>query len=322
MKPAALVLGIVVLAVLPMPLSEVRTAQLATAGAYFITILGLDILIRHTGQISLGHGAFMAIGAYTTAILMANHGVRDLRTIPVAAVVAGVIGLVVGVPALRLPGLYLALVTFGIAVAFPTLAVKFGHFTGGSSGIDLHGRLTQTGGGAGELWLTNSQWVYAVTWTIAIVCFLVAWALVESRFSRSLHAIRDSELAAVASGLPASRYKVVAFGISAAFAGTAGALIAINTAFVGPGTFPLQLSLFLLVGAVVGLYGSIWGAVLGALLIAFVPDVAGLLPRVDPKQTGATTLFLGVALIVLLLALPLVRRAGGALAHRGVSRSQ
>ena len=93
--------------------------QLATVGAYFIAILGLDVLTGHSGQISLGHGAFMAVGAYTTAILMAHHGVRDLWTIPIAAAVAGAIGLLVGIPALRLPGLYLALATFGIAIVLP-----------------------------------------------------------------------------------------------------------------------------------------------------------------------------------------------------------
>ena len=174
---------------------------------------------------------------------MANHGVQDVKTIPIAAVVAGGIGLVVGVPALRLSGLYLALATFGIAVVFPTILKKFDHFTGGSTGITLFGKPTQTGHGNGYLWLTNDTWLYLLTWTIAVSCFLVAWWLVDSRFGRSLRAIRDSELAATASGLNRSAYKVAAFGISAAFAGVAGALLAINIAYVSPDTFPIQLSL-------------------------------------------------------------------------------
>ena len=143
--------GVLVLVVLPFVLTDFRTVQLATVGAYFIAILGLDVLTGHSGQISLGHGAFMAVGAYTTAILMANHGVRDLWTIPIAAGVAGVIGLLAGVPALRLSGLYLALATFGIAVVLPTILKKFDHFTGGSTGITLFGKPAQTGHGAG-LW--------------------------------------------------------------------------------------------------------------------------------------------------------------------------
>jgi branched-chain amino acid transport system permease protein len=321
-KPSAFVLGVLVLVVLPFVLSDFRTVQLATVGAYFIAILGLDVLTGHSGQISLGHGAFMAVGAYTTAILMANHGVRDLWTIPIAAGVAGVIGLLAGVPALRLSGLYLALATFGIAVVLPTILKKFDHFTGGSTGITLFGKPTQTGHGVGVWGLTNNQWLYALTWTIGAVVFLIAWWLLDSRFGRSLRAIRDSEIAAVASGVNRAKYKVLAFGVSAAFAGVAGALFAINVAYVAPDTFPIQLSLYLLVGAVVGFFGSIWGAVLGALLIQFLPDIVGLIPHVDTKQAGPTTLFFGLVLVVLMLVLPIVLRAASRLANRGYFGAQ
>jgi branched-chain amino acid transport system permease protein len=321
-KPSAFVLGVLALVVLPFVLSDFRTVQLATVGAYFIAILGLDVLTGHSGQISLGHGAFMAVGAYTTAILMANHGVRDLWTIPIAAGVAGVIGLLAGVPALRLSGLYLALATFGIAVVLPTILKKFDHFTGGSTGITLFGKPTQTGHGAGVWGLSNNQWLYALTWTIGAVAFLIAWWLLDSRFGRSLRAIRDSEIAAVASGVNRAKYKVLAFGVSAAFAGVAGALFAINVAYVAPDTFPIQLSLYLLVGAVVGFFGSIWGAVLGALLIQFLPDIVGLIPHVDTKQAGPTTLFFGLVLVVLMLVLPIVLRAASRLANRGYFGAQ
>jgi branched-chain amino acid transport system permease protein len=317
LKPAVFAAGIVVLVVLPFVLTDFRTVQLATVGAYFIAILGLAVLTGHSGQISLGHGALMAVGAYTTAILMANHGVRDLWTIPIAACVAGVIGLLAGIPALRLSGLYLALATFGIAIALPTILKKFDHFTGGSTGITLFGKPTQTGHGLGVWGLTNNQWLYALTWSVAIVMFLIAWWLLSSRFGRSLRAIRDSELAAAASGINRSKYKVLAFGVSAAFAGVAGALFAINVAYVAPDTFPIQLSLFLLVGAVVGFFGSIWGAVLGALLILFLPDIVGLIPHVDTKQAGPTTFFFGLVLVVLMLVLPVVLRAASKLANRG-----
>ena len=321
-KLAAFGLGVVVIALLPMPLSEFRTVQLATVGAYFIAILGLDVLTGHSGQISLGHGAFMAVGGYTTAILMSSHGVRDVATIPIAALVAGGIGLLAGVPALRLSGLYLALATFGIAVAFPTILKKFDHFTGGSTGITLFGKPTQTGHGVGVWGMTNNEWLYALTWTIAVFLFVVAWWLLSSRFGRSLRAVRDSELAAAASGVNRSAYKVGAFGVSAAFAGVAGSLLAINVAYVSPDTFPIQLSLYLLVGAVVGFFGSIWGAVLGALLIQFLPDIVGFVPHVDTKQAGPTTFFFGLVLVVLMLLLPLVLRLGTTLTNRGYSRAQ
>jgi branched-chain amino acid transport system permease protein len=321
-KPVAFALGVVALVVLPFVLSDFRTVQLATVGAYFIAILGLDVLTGHSGQISLGHGAFMAVGAYTTAILMANHGVRDLWTIPIAAGVAGAIGLLAGIPALRLSGLYLALATFGIAVVLPTVLKKFDHLTGGSTGITLFGKPTQTGHGAGVWGMTNNQWLYVLTWTVGAVVFLIAWWLLDSRFGRSLRAIRDSELAAVASGVNRAKYKVLAFGISAAFAGVAGALFAINVAYVAPDTFPIQLSLYLLVGAVVGFFGSIWGAVFGALLIQFLPDIVGLIPHVDTKQAGPTTFFFGLVLVVLMLVLPIVLRAASRLADRSYFGAQ
>lgn len=316
-KLSAFVLGVAILVALPFVLTDFRTVQLATVGAYFIAILGLDVLTGHSGQISLGHGAFMAVGAYTTAILMANHGVRDLWTIPIAAGVAGVIGLLAGVPALRLSGLYLALATFGIAVVLPTVLKKFDHFTGGSTGITLFGKPEQTGHGVGIWGLSNNQWLYALTWTVGGIVFLIAWWLLDSRFGRSLRAIRDSELAAAASGVNRAKYKVLAFGVSAAFAGVAGALFAINVAYVAPDTFPIQLSLYLLVGAVVGFFGSIWGAAFGALVIQFLPDIVGLIPQVDTKQAGPTTLFFGIVLVVLMLVLPIVLRAASRLANRG-----
>jgi branched-chain amino acid transport system permease protein len=321
-KLAGLAIGVATLVVLPFPLSEFHTVELATVGAYFIVIVGLDVLTGHSGQVSLGHGAFMAIGGYTTAILMANHGVRDLWTIPAAAAVAGAVGLLAGIPALRLSGLYLALASFGIAVCFPTILKKFDHFTGGSTGITLFGKPEQTGHGLGVWGMTNNEWLYALTWTIAVACFLVAWALLASRFGRSLRAVRDSELAAAASGINRAAYKVAAFGISAAFAGVAGSLLAINVAYVSPDTFPIQLSLYLLVGAVVGFFGSIWGAVLGALLIQFLPDLVGLIPHVDTKQAGPTTFFFGAVLVVLMLVLPVAIRAATLLTHRGYSRPQ
>ena len=162
--------------------------------------------------------------------------------------------------------------------------------------------------------LTNNTWLYALTWAVAVVLFLAAWALLESRFGRALRAVRDSEVAALALGVNRSAYKVAAFGVSAAYAGVAGALFAINVAYVSPDTFPISLSLYLLVAAVVGFFGSIWGALLGALLIQFLSDIVGVIPHVDTKQAGPTTFVFGLLLVVLMLVLPLVVRLGAAVA--------
>lgn len=315
----AVAVAVLVLVLLPFVLSEFRTVQLATVGAYFIAILGLDVLTT-SGQISLGHGAFMAVGGYTTAILMANHGVLDLWTLPIAAGLTLLVGLVAGIPALRLSGLYLALATFGLAIVMPTLLKRFDHFTGGSTGITLFGRPTQSGRGAGYLGLTNNTWLYALTWFVGVLLFLLAWWLLASRFGRSLRAVRDSDLAAVSSGINRSAYKVAAFGLSAAYAGVAGALYTINVAYVSPDTFQIQLSLYLLVGAVIGAFGSIWGAVLGALLIQFLPDIVGVIPHVNTKEAGPATFTFGAVLVVLMLLLPLILKTGAALANRRYSR--
>jgi branched-chain amino acid transport system permease protein len=325
-KLVGLGVAVVVLVVLPFVVSDFRTLQLATVGAYFIAILGLDVLTGHSGQISLGHGALMAVGAYTTAILVADHGVQDVWTIAAAAAVAGGIGLLAGLPALRIRGLYLALATCGIAVVLPTILKKFDHFTGGTTGISFFGSPHQTGQGTGVtvlgLHLTNNQWLYVLTWVIGVALFLLAWWLLGTRFGRSLRAVRDSELAAAASGVNRAGYKVAAFGLSAAYAGVAGALLAINNAYVSPSSFPVQLSLYLLVGAVVGVFGSIWGAVLGALLIEFLSDIVGWLPGVSATQPGPATFAFGAALIVLMLAVPLVVRAGALLVDRRYPRAR
>jgi branched-chain amino acid transport system permease protein len=295
-----------VVVVLPFAVSQFHAVELAKVAVFLIAIVGLDVLVGYSGQTSLGHGALMAVGGYTTGILMAHHGVRDLWTIPAAALVTGAIGLVFGMPALRLTGLYLALATFGIAVALPTIVKKFEDFTGGSTGLSLFSQLT--GHGAGALGMTNNDWLYTLTWSIAIPLFLLAWWLLSSEFGRSLRAVRDSEVAAAASGVNVPLYKVLAFGVSAAYAGVAGALYGIITAFVSPETFPITLSLQLLVGAVVGWYGSIWGAVLGALLIQFLPDLVDLVPRVDANQGGPRTFFLGAILVAVVIVLPLLTR--------------
>jgi branched-chain amino acid transport system permease protein len=286
-------IAVLALAVLPFALSDVRIGQLATAGSYFVAILGLNVLARSGGQISLCHGAFMAIGAYTTAILLGNHGWLDLATIPVAAAVAGVIGLIVAAPALRPAGLYVGVVTFGLAVAFATIPRKFDSFLGGSGGISFVN--------SPHLSVHDAREAYTLTWAVGGALFLLAWFLLSSRFGRAAHPI-------------------AAVGISAAFAGTAGALYAIHLGYVRPDSLPVQLSLYLLVGAAVGGYGSIWGALPGALVVEFLHDLVGLLPHAGAGQAGPATFVFGVILIAVILFGPLVPRGGPAVGRRGYSR--
>lgn len=294
--------AIVVVAVLPQVLTDFQATRFATIGAYFIAIVGLNVLVGYSGQISLAHGALMAVGGYTTAILMHDHGVRDLWTIPLAGLVAGAAGLLLGLPALRLSGLYLAIATFGIAVSLPSILKKFDSFTGGSTGIQLFGLPEQTGQGAGVdvlgHHLGNGDWLYYLTWAIGIVLFALAWALMGGRLGRLLQAIRDSEVAAASAGVHPAFYKVLAFGVSSAFAGVAGSLFAINIAYVNPDTYPIALSLYLLVGAVVGGIGALWGAPIGAAFIVYLPL------WVQNVSDQAPDVIYGAVIILIMLVLP------------------
>jgi branched-chain amino acid transport system permease protein len=309
-------LGFVVLvaivAVLPRLISDFRAREVAIVGMYFIALVGLSILTGYSGQISLGHGAFMAIGGYTTAILTVNgvygHHLRDLWTIPIAGVIAGMAGLLVGIPALRLSGLYLALITFGIAVSFPQLPKKFDHFLGGTTGKILNLPKPPYG-----LDTTTNDWLYYLTWGIALVLLLVAWLLVRGKIGRVLKAIRDSEVAATSSGISLARYKTLAFGLSAFYAGVAGSLYAIANAYVNPDVFPIILSVYLVVGLAVGGLDSFPGLIAGAALIYFLQNHADTVARwinhlpalnLSPNRPGIPSVVFGAVLIVVMLLVP------------------
>jgi len=300
----ALVVAVAAIFLAPRWVSDIKLAQM---GVYFIALLGLNIVTGYTGQISLGHSAFMAIGGYTTAILVVDHGVRDLWTIPLAGLVAGVAGFLVGLPALRLSGLYLALVTFGLAVAMPDLLRwdKLESVTKGGQAIQLFNSPALTGKGFENVDLlghsvTFTRAVHYLTWAVALVLLVVAWLLLRGAPGRAFRAVRDSEVAAASSGVNIAAYKTLAFAISAAYAGIAGSLLVIAVAFADPQSFPAKLSLTLLVGAVVAGLGSLWGVLAGAAFIQFLPDLA---VHVSKAQGVPDTVY-GAALILIVLVLP------------------
>jgi branched-chain amino acid transport system permease protein len=331
-------LAVAILALLPRFLSDFRASQAALVAVYFVALLGLNVLTGYSGQVSLGHGAFMALGAYTTAILVSDQqlelfghtfssDVRDLWTIPVAGLVAGLAGVLFGIPALRLSGLYLALATFAIAVALPFVLRRADELTGGTSGINLFGlpRVTGLGVEAKVLGhtLTYNDWLYYLCWTVALVMYVAVWLLLRGRIGRALRAIRDSEVAAAASGVHLPTYKTLAFGVSAFYAGVAGSLFALVITFVNPSSpDPVTLSIYLLVGVVVGGLGSLWPLVFGAVFIQFLPDWAQYIS----KEPGTPAIVFGAALILVAILLPngfagLVKRAVGPLTSRLYTRS-
>ena len=315
---AALLAGVVVLVVLlPRFTSEFRLGQFTYVAIYFVALLGLNILTGYNGQISLGHAAFMAVGGYTAAVLILGregfqlvgneaasiipeHGMRPIWTIPIAGLVTGVIGVLFGLPALRLAGVSLALATFAVAVSMPQIAKRFEHLTGGGGGLSLP--LPQAPFG----WdIAPSHWLYYEAWVTAAILFVAAWLLVRGRVGRAWRSLRDGEVAAVSSGVSPAVYKTLAFGISSAYAGVAGALFAIQTAYINPDTFPLGLSILLLASVVIGGLSSLSGVIVGALVLEFLPIYAQEPPVIDinlAKQ--AAPVVFGVILMLIVFLLP------------------
>jgi len=264
---------------LPFLVSNYRTFQLTLVLVYAIALLGLNILTGYSGQISLGHGAFYALGAYCAAILMDKAGVPYWATVPAAGAVCFVAGFLFGLPALRLEGLYLALATFALGVAMPQL-LKYHHlekWTGGVQGIVIPKPEAPLG-----LPINADQWLYFFTLLVTLVMFVLGWNLLRGRVGRALTAIRDHAIAAEAMGVHNALYKSTAFGVSALYTGVAGALGAIAVQFVAPDSFNIFLSIVFLVGIVVGGLASISGALYGALFIQFVPNIADEISKAAP----------------------------------------
>ena len=285
---------------LPLMVSEYRTFQFTLVLIYAIALLGLNLLTGYNGQISLGHGAFYAIGAYCAAILMDKYGVPYWATIPVAGAVCLAAGILFGLPALRLEGLYLALATFALGVSLPQLLKyhRLEQWTGGVQGItitkpDAPAFLADLG-----IELNQDQWVYYFTLAIMLVMFALGWNLLRGRIGRAMVAIRDNHVATEAMGVNNAMIKSITFGVSAMYTGVAGALGAIAIQFVAPDSFDIFLSIVLLVGIVIGGLASISGAIYGALFIQFVPNIA------DEISKAAPWAIFGLVLIAFVYVMP------------------
>jgi branched-chain amino acid transport system permease protein len=286
---AATALVAVVLALLPFALSGYHEGLAAVVGLYFIAILGLNVVTGYSGQISIGHGAFMAIGGYTTALMSRDHHTNLILTMLMAFAICFVCGLLVGLPALRLSGVYLALATFAFAVSVPQLPLKFSTFLGGSNGVQS----AQT---------VSHRWLYVVSWSSAAILFVLAWLLLRGRIGRAFRAIRDSEVAASSSGVELSVYKTLAFGVSAAYAGVAGSLFVLATnGFAQPYEFGVLLSLQILIGAAVAGLGSLWGVIVGAAFVGLLPTISKDVPLVGSAHGQDVVFGLLVVLVMLLL---------------------
>jgi branched-chain amino acid transport system permease protein len=325
----ATVAFVLLLAIVPTAaFSGYHLFQLTMVTVYAVAILGMAILVGFNGQISLGSGAFYAIGAYTTAILMTwtapgwvNHiplsgvvcfvgagwpcgAMSYWATIPVAGVICAGFGFLIGLPALRLAGHHLALTTFALAVAVPqVLKYKlFEDYTGGVQGLVIDKPDAPFG-----LPLTSDQWLYLFSLGVAVLMYVLAWNLVRGRIGRAMKAIRDHATAAEAMGINLAMVKTRTFAVSAMYTGIAGSVGAIVVAFVAPDSFSVFLSITLFVGLCAGGAASIPGTIVGAIFIEFVPNVAEQVSKAAP---GA---IYGVILIAMLFLMPM--GAGGFLAR-------
>ena len=294
-----ILLGLIAL-ILPWLISDFRVFQVNLMLVYAIAVLGLNLLTGYGGQISLGHGAFYAIGAYTAAILMDQAQWSAYATLPVAALVCLAAGILMGFPALRLDGHYLALATFALAMAIPQLLKYKGieDYTGGVQGIvlDKPSPLFEMEFLGKEL--SEDRWMYYLVLIVAVLMFWLANNLVKGRIGRAIVAIRDQPIAAGALGVNLTAVKTLTFGVSAAYTGIAGALGAIAVSYVAPDSFHTFLSISFLVGAVVGGLGTIPGALFGAAFIQFVPNVA------DEISKSAPWAVYGAILIALIYVAP------------------
>ncbi|MFL5916087.1 MAG: branched-chain amino acid ABC transporter permease [Gaiellaceae bacterium] len=279
-----------VLAALPFLLSDYNVSLAARVGIYFIAVLGLNVLTGYTGQISIGHGAFMAVGGYTTAVMSRDHHTSLILTMLLALAICFALGLLVGLPALRLSGVYLALATFALAVSVPQLPLRWSKFLGGRDGVQTSRTVSHT-------------WLYGAAWTASAILFVLAWLILRGRVGRAFRAVRDSEIAAVASGIELPVYKTLAFGISAAYAGVAGSLFVLATnGFAAPDEFGVVLSLQLLIGAAVAGLGSLWGVLAGAVFVGLLPTVSSSVPVIGSNH-GRDVVF-GAAVVLVMLLLP------------------
>lgn len=265
------------------------------AGAYAIAILGINLLTGLSGQFSIGHSAFFAVGAYAMALTMQDAGLGPYVGLLAAGGTAFVVGFLFGWPALRLSLVHLALATWALAVAVPQI-LKSRHLeplTGGVQGIYLDRPSAPFG-----LALSDDQWWHLVTLVVLLLLMWLAGNLMRGRIGRALKAIRENDMAAAPMGINVAVYKTTIFGVSAAYAGVAGGIVALLTDYIAPDSYTLFFAIMLLVGAVAGGLHSVWGAVFGGLLVQFLPDLSA-------STSAALSLpAQGVILILIVYLLP------------------
>jgi branched-chain amino acid transport system permease protein len=298
----ALLAGVVLLA-LSSKLDSFRQYQLAQVAATVIAVGGLTVLIGISGQISIGHGAFMFIGGYATALFVMHLNWPLALVIVASAIVAGLAGAIVGAAAARLRGPYLAGATLMLAVALPAVAFQWQGVFGGDQGLDF--TVSTPGFLGASFQLTEWQaWICCVC---ALIVLVLLANLLRSRVGRNWRALRDDETAAALAGLNVAKLRVRAFVVSAACAGVAGSLLAVTMLNVTPGAFTLALSIQLLTAVVLGGLGSLAGAIWGGIILVLVPPFLTNFASSHGVSAGSASVPIvgyGLVLIVVILVFP------------------
>jgi branched-chain amino acid transport system permease protein len=292
-KAGALAALVVVLALVPVFVhSDYLLTVIDTAGIYAIVVMGLGILLGFAGQLSLAQAAFLGIGAYTSGWLTTHLGWPVWPSMAAAMALSALVGLAVGYPCLRLSGHYLALATIGFGIITQLVLINWKDVTNGSDGL---GNIPSPQVGS---FLFNSYGrYYYIVLAAVLVCAYVAWRIKTTRVGRALEAIRENEIAARATGIDATRYKIVAFVLAGTYAGLAGSLLAHMTNFISPDSYSFEQSVLFLVMLIVGGSSSISGAILGAVLLWFLPEF------LRPLKSSYIMVY-GAAVIAMVIFMP------------------
>lgn len=282
---------ILLLALAPLFLRGYTLYILNLASVYIIATIGLNLLTGYTGQLSIGHAGFLAIGAYAAALLLAKAGIPFWLSIPLAGLITGLTGFILLIPALRLTAIYLAIATLGFGAAVAEILPRWSSLTGGHQGMRVP-QPTIFG-----LRLDSDVELYYLALIIVIIMILLARNIVNSKLGRAFIAIRDREPAAQACGISLAKYKAYAFFISAFYTGIAGGLYAYVVKYISPGEFDLAKSIYLFMMMALGGMASIPGSVVGALFLTFLPQwLSGL--------RGLQQLIYGAALVGVVIFMP------------------
>jgi len=287
---------------MPLLIDDFYLGEISYICILAIAGIGLMILSGYTGLASLGHAAFLGIGAYTHAFLL-THGVPFIASVPIVVVVSFLVGAIIGIPILRLSGMYLAIATLALCFIAEHVFIRWEHFTGGNRGLAVPSEEVF------GISLTNSTVFYYLCLSFLILSMFAAINILRSPTGRAFVAIRDSEIAAQSLGVNLGIYKALSFAISGAFTGLAGALLAHYIGYLAPDIFNIFLSLTLLLLIVVGGMGSLHGTVFGAIFVGFLPQLIAIcrdyLPSSIASQPGLEPMLFGLILVLFILYEPL-----------------